>query len=88
VSVQKALNDTNWARQARDRLAHDAARLDTMMTATGAQIVGGAQRCSGMMWATPSCSRPIGAGPYLEPMYFRSMNFWLRRSGHDPIRRS
>jgi cobalamin biosynthetic protein CobC len=37
----KALNDTNWARQTRDRLAHDAARLDTVMTAAGAQIVGG-----------------------------------------------
>jgi cobalamin biosynthetic protein CobC len=36
-----ALNDTDWALQTRIRLTADAARLDTLMTARGAEIVGG-----------------------------------------------
>ena len=37
----QALRDTDWAKATRTRLARDAARLDTMITAKGAEIVGG-----------------------------------------------
>ncbi|MCR9126314.1 MAG: pyridoxal phosphate-dependent class II aminotransferase [Rhodobacteraceae bacterium] len=36
-----ALTDTAWATQTRQRLAHDAARLDRIMTARGAALAGG-----------------------------------------------
>jgi len=36
-----ALRDTAWADATRSRLAQDAARLDRLITATGAQLVGG-----------------------------------------------
>ncbi|MEM8654537.1 MAG: threonine-phosphate decarboxylase CobD [Pseudomonadota bacterium] len=36
-----ALNDPGWADHTRTRLAQDAARLDTLMTAQGAQVAGG-----------------------------------------------
>ena len=37
----KALSDTKWADETRARLTIDAARLDTLMLAKGAQVVGG-----------------------------------------------
>ena len=37
----RALEDTDWAVRTRTRLAQDAARLDRLMTAQGAAIVGG-----------------------------------------------
>lgn len=37
----RALNDTAWAETARHRLTHDARRLDDMMTAADATLIGG-----------------------------------------------
>lgn len=37
----RALRDTGWADKTRDRLARDAARLDQIMIAAGANVVGG-----------------------------------------------
>ena len=37
----RALEDTPWAETTRDRLASDARRLDALMTAAGARVVGG-----------------------------------------------
>jgi cobalamin biosynthetic protein CobC len=39
--VTRALRDTEWAQATRARLAEDTARLDTLMTGHGAQLIGG-----------------------------------------------
>ena len=73
-----ALRDDVWASQARTRLARDAARLDALLTAAGAEIAGGTDLFRLVRMPTPGLWHEGLARRHIWTRMFPYSTQWLR----------
>jgi cobalamin biosynthetic protein CobC len=73
-----ALRDDVWASQARTRLARDAARLDALLTAAGAEIAGGTDLFRLVRLPTPGLWHEGLARRHIWTRMFPYSTQWLR----------
>jgi len=81
----RALRDTGWAERTRSRLRHDAARLDALMVAAGADKVGGTDLFR--LYGVPSATRwqEMLARHHVWSRIFPYSDTWLRLGLPSPV---
>lgn len=82
----QALADTGWAEATRARLAQDAARLDRLMTGTGAGLVGGTDLFRLYEVADASAAQDHLAQHHIWSRIFPYSQTWLRLGLPQPDR--